>query len=107
MTLPLARDLASYGIRVNTIAPGLFATPMMESLPEQVKKDLALTVPFPPRYTHIYLLVCMRVISTNMCMYPRLGRPEEFALLVESIILNGMMNGETVRLDGALRMGPR
>ena len=66
MTLPLARDLASYGIRVNTIAPGLFATPMMESLPEQVKKDLALTVPFPQRYTLIYLFICMYVCA---CMY--------------------------------------
>ena len=84
MTLPIARDLASTGIRVNTIAPGLFLTPLLEGLPESVQNDLASTVPFPKR----------------------LGRPEEYAMLVESIINNPMMNGETIRLDGALRMQP-
>lgn len=84
MTLPIARDLASFGIRVCTIAPGLFMTPMMEGLPEQVKIDLAKTVPFPKR----------------------LGIPDEYAQLVESIINNPMLNGETIRLDGALRMQP-
>jgi len=84
MTLPIARDLSSFGIRVCTIAPGLFMTPMMEGLPEQVKSDLAKTVPFPKR----------------------LGIPDEYAILVESIINNPMLNGETIRLDGALRMQP-
>lgn len=84
MTLPVARDLAATGIRVNTIAPGLFLTPLLEGLPESVQNDLASTVPFPRR----------------------LGRPEEYAMLVESIINNPMMNGETIRLDGALRMQP-
>ena len=84
MTLPIARDLASFGIRVNTIAPGLFLTPMLESLPEAVQNELATTVPFPKR----------------------LGRPLEYAKLVESIICNPMLNGETIRLDGALRMQP-
>lgn len=84
MTLPLARDLAPYGIRVNTIAPGLFLTPMLEGLPEQVRTDLASTVPFPKR----------------------LGKPDEYAQLVQSIIENPMLNGETIRLDGALRMQP-
>lgn len=84
MTLPIARDLSSFGIRVCTIAPGLFMTPMMEGLPEQVQVDLAKTVPFPKR----------------------LGIPDEYAHLVESIINNPMLNGETIRLDGALRMQP-
>lgn len=84
MTLPMARDLASYGIRVNTIAPGLFLTPMLEGLPEQVRTDLAKSVPFPRR----------------------LGKPDEYAQLVESIIGNAMLNGEVIRLDGALRMQP-
>ena len=84
MTLPIARDLSSYGIRVCTIAPGLFLTPMMEGLPEQVRTELAATVPLPKR----------------------LGRPHEYALLVEAIITNPMLNGETIRLDGALRMQP-
>lgn len=84
MTLPLARDLSSYGIRVNTIAPGLFLTPMLEGLPEAVRIDLASTVPFPKR----------------------LGNPDEYARLVQSIIENAMLNGETIRLDGALRMQP-
>ncbi|CAL8085391.1 unnamed protein product [Orchesella dallaii] len=82
MTLPLARDLASQGIRVCAIAPGLFETPMLMSLPEKVRKFLSTTVPFPQR----------------------LGLPAEFAHMAESIVLNPMMNGETVRIDGALRM---
>lgn len=84
MTLPIARDLSSYGIRVCTIAPGLFMTPMMEGLPEPVRIDLAKTVPLPKR----------------------LGNPDEYAKLVESIIGNNMLNGEVIRLDGALRMQP-
>jgi NAD(P)-dependent dehydrogenase (short-subunit alcohol dehydrogenase family) len=84
MTLPLARDLSSYGIRVVTIAPGLFMTPMMEGLPEHIRTQLASTVPFPKR----------------------LGHPDEYAMLVESIIRNPMLNGEVIRLDGALRMQP-
>ncbi len=85
MTLPIARDLASYGIRNVTIAPGLFDTPMMASLPEEVRKSLGDSVPFPSR----------------------LGRPEEFAAMVLHIINNTMVNGETIRLDGAIRMAPR
>ena len=84
MTLPIARDLASHGIRVNTIAPGLFDTPLLASLPEKVRAFLAKTVPNPSR----------------------LGDPDEFAHLVQHIILNHMMNGETIRLDGAIRMQP-
>ena len=82
MTLPLARDLAQYGIRVNTIAPGIFATPMVDSLPAAVKEELAKTVPFPNK----------------------LGDPDDYALLVQQLIENPMMNGEVIRLDGALRM---
>lgn len=85
MTLPLARDLARHGIRVMTIAPGIFDTPMLAGLGEEVRQSLARQVPFPPR----------------------LGRPEEFAHLVEAIITNPMLNGEVIRLDGALRMAPR
>jgi len=84
MTLPIARDLASQGIRVNTIAPGLFDTPLLASLPEKVRAFLAKTVPNPSR----------------------LGNPDEFAHLVQHVILNHMMNGETIRLDGAIRMQP-
>ena len=84
MTLPIARDLSSFGIRVCCIAPGLFLTPMLEGLPEQVRIDLASTVPFPKR----------------------LGNPNEYAQLVQSIIENNMLNGEVIRLDGALRMQP-
>ncbi|XP_057313681.1 3-hydroxyacyl-CoA dehydrogenase type-2-like [Hydractinia symbiolongicarpus] len=84
MTLPIARDLARYGIRVNTIAPGLFMTPLLAGLPEKVQVALAKTVPFPQR----------------------LGAPDEYAQLVESIIDNPMLNAETIRLDGALRMQP-
>eukprot|EP01034_Spumella_vulgaris_P022712 gene22712-28865_t len=84
MTLPIARDLSSYGIRVCTIAPGLFMTPMLEGLPEQVRIDLASTVPLPKR----------------------LGNPDEYAKLAQAIIENSMLNGEVIRLDGALRMQP-
>ncbi|KAF7491102.1 3-hydroxyacyl-CoA dehydrogenase type-2 [Sarcoptes scabiei] len=84
MTLPMARDLAPHGIRVMTIAPGLFDTPLLSSLPETVRKALALTVPCPQR----------------------LGRVEEYAHLVQSIIENPMLNGEVIRIDGALRMQP-
>ena len=85
MTLPVARDLASEGIRMCTIAPGLFNTPMMAALPEQVRIDLAKTVPFPQK----------------------LGDPDEFAMLVQQIIENPMLNGEVIRLDGAIRMAPK
>ncbi|HWW21240.1 MAG TPA: 3-hydroxyacyl-CoA dehydrogenase [Steroidobacteraceae bacterium] len=85
LTLPVARELARFGIRCVTIAPGLFATPMMESLPPEVKEVLGKQVPFPAR----------------------LGRPHEYALLVQQIIENPMLNGETIRLDGALRMPPK
>lgn len=84
MTLPLSRDLASVGIRVCTIAPGLFNTPMLQSLPDKVRQFLAQTVPFPQR----------------------LGHPDEYAHLCQSIVENPLLNGETIRLDGALRMQP-
>ena len=84
MTLPLARDLSSMGVRVCTIAPGLFDTPLLASLPEKVRTLLAQQVPFPSR----------------------LGKPEEFAQLAQSIIENPMLNGEVIRLDGAIRMQP-
>ncbi|KAF7990162.1 hypothetical protein HCN44_009897 [Aphidius gifuensis] len=84
MTLPLARDLASVGIRVVTIAPGLFDTPMLQSLPDKVRKFLADTVPFPKR----------------------LGNPDEYAQLVQAIVENPLINAETIRLDGGLRMQP-
>jgi NAD(P)-dependent dehydrogenase (short-subunit alcohol dehydrogenase family) len=85
MTLPIARDLAQYGIRVVTIAPGIFLTPMMASLPKNVQDSLGGQVPFPNR----------------------LGHPDEYALMVHSIVINPMLNGETIRLDGAIRMPPR
>ena len=85
LTLPAARELARFGIRVCTIAPGLFFTPMMESLPAEVQDSLAKSVPFPPR----------------------LGRPDEYAQLAAHIVENEMLNGETIRLDGALRMAPK
>ncbi len=85
MTLPMARDLAQYGIRVCTIAPGLFLTPLMRTLPEPVQESLAASIPFPKR----------------------LGKPEEFAELACHIVSNGHLNGEVIRLDGALRMAPR
>jgi NAD(P)-dependent dehydrogenase (short-subunit alcohol dehydrogenase family) len=85
MTLPMARDLAQYGIRVCTIAPGLFATPLLKELPEPVQQSLAASIPFPPR----------------------LGKPSEFAELACHFVTNGHLNGEVIRLDGALRMAPR
>jgi NAD(P)-dependent dehydrogenase (short-subunit alcohol dehydrogenase family) len=85
MTLPIARDLAELGIRVCTIAPGLFDTPLMGMLPEPARQSLAKQVPFPPR----------------------LGRPAEYAALACHIIENTMLNAETIRLDGAIRMAPR
>lgn len=85
MTLPMARDLAQHGIRVCTVAPGLFATPLMKQLPEPVQASLAASIPFPPR----------------------LGKPEEFAQLAAHIVTNTHLNGEVIRLDGALRMAPR
>ena len=84
MTLPMARDLAQYGVRVMTVAPGLFKTPLLEGLPEKVQAELGQSVPCPSR----------------------LGDPEEFGKLVGSILTNPMLNGETIRLDGALRMPP-
>ncbi len=85
MTLPLARDLAQWGVRVCTIAPGLFHTPLMAQLPDEVQQSLAASIPFPKR----------------------LGRPEEFAALAAHIVTNVHLNGEVIRLDGALRMAPR
>jgi NAD(P)-dependent dehydrogenase (short-subunit alcohol dehydrogenase family) len=85
MTLPMARDLAQHGIRVCTIAPGLFATPLLRTLPEPIQQSLAASIPFPQR----------------------LGKPEEFAQLAAHIVTNGHLNGEVIRLDGALRMAPR
>jgi NAD(P)-dependent dehydrogenase (short-subunit alcohol dehydrogenase family) len=85
MTLPAARDLAQYGIRVNTIAPGLFDTPLLAALPEEARQKLGAGVPFPQR----------------------LGQPSEYAQLACHIVENRMLNGETIRLDGALRMPPR
>ena len=85
MTLPAARELAQYGIRVNTVAPGLIGTPLLLNMPQSVQDSLAATVPFPKRF----------------------GRPDEFAALVLHIIENEMINGEVIRLDGALRMQAR
>lgn len=85
MILPIARELARYGIRVVSIAPGIFDTPMLAGLPEAARASLGQQVPFPPR----------------------LGRPDEYAALVQQIIENTMLNGETIRLDGAIRMAPR
>jgi NAD(P)-dependent dehydrogenase (short-subunit alcohol dehydrogenase family) len=85
MVLPLARELARFGIRVMGIAPGIFGTPMMAGLPQEAQDSLGKQVPFPPR----------------------LGRPEEYAELVAAICTNLMLNGETIRLDGAIRMAPR
>jgi NAD(P)-dependent dehydrogenase (short-subunit alcohol dehydrogenase family) len=85
MTLPVARDLASLGIRVVTIAPGLFDTPLLAGLPEPARQALAANIPFPKR----------------------LGRPIEYAHLARSIVENGMLNGEVIRLDGAIRMPPK
>jgi NAD(P)-dependent dehydrogenase (short-subunit alcohol dehydrogenase family) len=85
MTLPLARELARFGIRVMTIAPGIFETPMMGAIPSDIAASLGKMVPFPPR----------------------LGRPAEFASLVREIVGNPMLNGEVIRLDGAIRMAPK
>ncbi|MFL5267141.1 MAG: SDR family NAD(P)-dependent oxidoreductase [Stellaceae bacterium] len=85
LTLPAARELARYGVRVVAIAPGVFATPMVDSLPQDVQRSLAASVPFPSR----------------------LGRPEEYAALVLHLCQNPMINGEVIRIDGALRMAPR
>jgi len=85
MTLPVARELADSGIRVAAIAPGIFETPMMAALPEKARESLSEQTPFPPR----------------------LGRPEEYAALVQHIIENAMLNGEVIRLDGAIRMTPK
>ena len=85
LTLPAARELARFGIRVVTIAPGIFETAMLQNLPEEVQQSLGASVPFPPR----------------------LGRPSEYADLAQAIIENPMLNGETIRLDGALRMAPK
>jgi NAD(P)-dependent dehydrogenase (short-subunit alcohol dehydrogenase family) len=85
MTLPLAREFAAFGIRVMSIAPGIFHTPMLAAMPQEVQDSLGRQVPFPPR----------------------LGRPEEFARLVQSIFEITMLNGETIRLDGAIRMQPK
>ena len=85
MTLPMARELARFGIRVMTIAPGMFATPLMDGLPESVRQSLGQQVPFPPR----------------------LGRPEEYAELALHIVENPMLNGEVIRLDGALRLAAK
>ncbi len=85
LTLPLAREFAQFGIRVCTIAPGLFLTPMLKGLPQEAQDSLASSVPFPRR----------------------LGQPEEYAKLARHIVENTMLNGETIRLDGAIRMAPR
>jgi NAD(P)-dependent dehydrogenase (short-subunit alcohol dehydrogenase family) len=85
LTLPIARELARFGIRVMTIAPGIFETPMLGQLSEEIRNSLAQQIPFPSR----------------------LGRPDEFAALVEHIIENEMLNGETIRLDGSIRMAPK
>lgn len=85
MTLPIARDLAGLGIRCMTIAPGIFGTPMVFGMPQNVQDSLAASIPFPSR----------------------LGRPEDYARLVHQIITNDMLNGETIRLDGAIRMPPK
>lgn len=82
MTLPIARDLSKDGIRVVTIAPGIFDTPMLRALPDKVRNFLAKSIPFPQR----------------------LGDPDEYAMLVQQIVENPLLNGETIRLDGALRM---
>jgi NAD(P)-dependent dehydrogenase (short-subunit alcohol dehydrogenase family) len=85
MTLPIARDLARNGIRVMTIAPGIFGTPMLFSMPQEVQDALAASVPFPSR----------------------LGKPEDYAKLVQQIVTNDMLNGEVIRLDGAIRLAPK
>jgi NAD(P)-dependent dehydrogenase (short-subunit alcohol dehydrogenase family) len=85
MTLPIARELARLGVRVMAVAPGIFDTPMLAAMPDQVRDSLGAQVPFPSR----------------------LGQPEEYAALVRHIVENRMLNGEVIRLDGAIRMAPR
>jgi NAD(P)-dependent dehydrogenase (short-subunit alcohol dehydrogenase family) len=85
MTLPIARELAKFGIRVMTIAPGIFDTPMLQGMSEEVRASLGQQVPFPPR----------------------LGRPDEYAALVRTVVENEALNGEVIRLDGAIRMAPK
>ena len=85
MTLPIARELARFGIRVVTIAPGIFDTPMLQGMSEEIRASLGAQVPFPPR----------------------LGRPDEYAALVGHILENEVLNGEVIRLDGAIRMGAK
>ncbi len=85
MTLPIARELARFGIRVMTIAPGIFDTPMLQGMSDEVRASLGAQVPFPPR----------------------LGRPDEYAALVRHIVENELLNGEVIRLDGAIRMAPK
>ncbi|WP_374414695.1 SDR family NAD(P)-dependent oxidoreductase [Novosphingobium colocasiae] len=85
MTLPIAREFSRYGIRVMTIAPGIFLTPLLASLPQEAQDSLGKQVPFPTR----------------------LGKPDEYALMVEQIVTNPMLNGEVIRLDGAIRMAPK
>ena len=85
MALPAARELARFGVRVNTIAPGIFMTPLLQGLPEEVQQSLGAAIPFPSR----------------------LGDPKEFADLVRFMIGNRYLNGEVVRLDGAIRMAPK
>ena len=85
MTLPMARELARFGIRVNTIAPGIFWAPMVDGMPEAVQQSLAASIPFPPR----------------------LGRPEEFADTAMLLLRNRYLNGEVIRLDGAVRLAPK
>jgi NAD(P)-dependent dehydrogenase (short-subunit alcohol dehydrogenase family) len=85
MTLPIAREFAQFGIRVVSLAPGIFGTPMLGAMPQEVQDSLGKQVPFPPR----------------------LGRPEEFATMVQTIFEVAYLNGETIRLDGAIRMQPK
>ena len=85
MTLPIAREFARIGVRVNAIAPGIFWTPMVDGMPEHVQESLSASIPFPSR----------------------LGKPEEFAELAVHIVENGYINGETIRLDGAVRLAPK